>query len=147
MSSAELKVLCAGLIEDYRANCNRTAFPTAFIIPESDSNGLASQASAEFPIKSTLQLLEEMFMVITRNKSFKILPLAYADASYNSASINKQVYTFLNYDEKSVRMDIPVDYTNTLANSIDNFSFQNAAYGQFTGAQAYRPSEMLYYHY
>lgn len=147
MTAAELKVLCAGLIEDYRSNCNRTAFPTHFIIPESDYNGLASQASADFPIKSTLQLLEEMFQVITRKKDFKILPLAYADAAYNSAEINKQVYTFLNYDEESVRMDVPVDYTNTLANSLDNFSFQNAGYGQFTGVLAYRPLEMLYYQY
>lgn len=147
MSTAELKVFCAGVVEDYRSNCNRTAFPSHFIIPESDYNGLASQASPDFPIKSTLQLLEEMFQVITRNKNFKILPLAYGDAAYNAVEINKQCYVLLNYDEESVRMDIPVDYTNTLANSIDNFSFQNAGYGQFTGVLAYRPLEMLYYRY
>lgn len=147
MSTAELKVFTAAVIEKYRANCARTAWPTHFIIPESDYNGLASQASPDFPIKSTLQLLEEMFQVITRNKGFKILPLAYGDAAYNSAVINKQVYVLLNYDEESIRMDIPVDYTNTLANSIDNFSFQNAGYGQFTGVLAYRPLEMLYFQY
>lgn len=147
MSTAELKTFTAGVVEDYRSNCNRTAFPTHFIIPESDYNGLASQASPDFPIKSTLQLLEEAFQLITRNKNFKILPLAYADAAYNEAEINKQCYVLLNYDEESVRMDIPVDYTNTLANSIDNFSFQNAGYGQFTGVLAYRPLEMLYYRY
>lgn len=145
MTPAELKLFAELVLEAYRANCNRTAWPTHFIIPESDYNGLASQASPDFPIKSTLQLLEEMFQVITRNKSFKILPLAYGDVAYSGFSY--QQYVLLNYDEESVRMDIPLDYTNTLANSIDNFSFQNVGYGQFTGVLAYRPLEMLYFQY
>lgn len=150
MTPAELKTFCAAVVEAYRENCARTAWPTHFIIPESDYNGLASQASPDFPIKSTLQLLEEMFQTICRNKSFKILPLAYADAEYHSevtALVDLQVYTLLNYDQKSIRMDIPLDYTNTLANSLDNFNFQNAAYGQFTGVQAVRPLEMLYFQF
>lgn len=147
MTTAELKTFVAGVIEDYRANCVRTAWPTHFILPESDYNGLASQASPEFPIKSTLELLEEAFKVCTRNKSFQILPCAYGDATYNSAVLNKQAYVLLKYDEESIRMDIPVDYTNTLANSIDNFSFQNVGYGQFTGVLAYRPLELLYFQF
>jgi hypothetical protein len=145
MTPAELKTFTAAVIEAYRSNCQRTAWPTHFIIPESDYNGLASQASADFPIKSTLQLLEETFQIITRNKAFKILPLAYGDAAYSGYSY--QQYVLLNYDEESVRMDLPLDYTNTLANSLDNFSFQNVGYGQFTGVLAYRPLEMLYFKY
>jgi hypothetical protein len=150
MTTAQLKAFTATLIDSYRANCARTAWPTHFIIPESDYNGLASQASPDFPVKSTLQLLEETFQTITRNKSFKILPLAYADATYHSdvtALSGKQVYILLNYEEESIRMDIPVDYTNTLANSLDNFNFQNVGYGQFTGVLAYRPLEMMYFTY
>lgn len=142
---AELKTFCAGVVEAYRSNCNRTAWPTHFIIPESDYNGLASTVSPEFPIKSVLELLEETFKTITRNRNFKILPLAYGDVAYSGLS--QQIYVLLNYDEESVRMDIPLDYTNTLANSLDNFSFQNVAYGQFTGVLAYRPLEMLYFAY
>lgn len=150
MTTAELKTFTAAIVDAYRSNNNRTAWPTHFIIPESDYNGLASQASPDFPIKSTLQLLEEMFQVICRNKSFKILPLAYGDAAYHAdvdAIAGKQVYVLLNYDEESIRMDIPVDYTNTLANSLDNFSFQNVGYGQFTGVLPYRPLEVLYFQY
>lgn len=151
MTPAELKVFVALIVETYRANCNRTAWPTHFIIPESDYNGLASQASDTFPIKSTKQLLEEAFKEIVPYGKFKaLLPLAYADAAYHagvSQIANKQIYTLLNYDEESIRMDVPVDYTSTLANSIDNFSFQNAAYGQFTGVLAYRPLELLYFTY
>lgn len=146
LSTVDLKQFCAVVLERYRNNCNRTAWPTHFVIPESDYNGLAAQASANFPIKSTLAVLEEAFQTITRNKGFKILPLAYGDAAYNVLSgINKQRYVLLNYDEESIRMDLPVDYTNTLANSLDNFSFQNVGYGQFTGVLAYRPAELYYF--
>lgn len=150
MDTTELKTFTGALLEAYRANNNRTAWPTHFIIPESDFNGLASQASEDFPIKSTLQLLEEMFATITRNKGFKILPLAYADAAYHddvTQIVGKQVYTLLNYDEESIRMDIPVDYTSTMANSLNNFSLQNVGYGQFTGVLAYRPLEIMYFQF
>jgi len=150
MSTSQLKTFTAQIVEAYRTNCQRTAWPTHFIIPESDYNGLASQASPDFPIKSTLELLEETFQTICRNKNFKILPLAYADGPYGlyaslSASSQLQIYTLLNYDEESIRMDIPVDYTNTLANSLDNFMFQNVGYGQFTGVLSYRPLELMYF--
>lgn len=145
MDTTELKALCATIVEAYRANNNRTAFPTHFIVPESDYNGMASTVSPTFPIKSILQLLEEMFQTITRNKNFKILPLAYADDAYSGLGVQR--YVLLNYDEESIRMDIPVDYTNTLANSLDNFMFQNTGYGQFTGVLAYRPLELLYFDY
>lgn len=145
MDTTELKAFCAAVYEAYRANCNRTAKPTHFIVPESDYNGMASTVSPTFPIKSVLELLLEMFITITGNKQFKILPIAYADPSYSEGVLSRPRYTLLNYDEESVRMDIPVDYTNTLANSLDNFNFQNAGYGQFTGVLAYRPLEMLYF--
>ena len=151
MTYTQLATFQQSIIQAYRTNCNYTAFPTHFIIPESDYNGLVAQSSPQFPMKSVLQLLEEGFQVITRNKNFKILPLAYCSAANAGGSLpagaNTGLYVLLKYDEESVRMDIPLDYTNTLANSLDNFSFQNAGYGQFTGVLAYRPLEMLYLGY
>lgn len=148
MSYTELSAFQQASIAAYRANCNYTAYPTHLIVPESDYNGLVAQASPQFPMKSILQLLEEGFQVICRNKNFKILPLAYADAANAGGSLVSGAatcqYIFLNYDEESLRMDIPLDYTNTLANSLDNFMFQNAGYGQFTGVLAYRPLELYY---
>lgn len=143
LTPTQLQTFQATCLEAYRSNCQRSAWPTHFIIPESDYNGLAGQSSPQFPVKSTLQLLEEGFQIMTRNKNFKILPLAYGDKTYSGLST--QMYVLLNYDEETVRMDIPLDYTNTLANSLDNFSFQNAGYGQFTGVLAYRPLEILYF--
>ncbi len=144
MDPTELKAFCAEAIEAYRANCNRTAMPTHFVVPESDYNGMASTVSPEFPIKSILELLLDMFKTMTGNKNFQIKSLAYADSAYSEGVLSKNRYALLNYDEESIRMDIPVDYTNTLANSLDNFTFQNAGYGQFTGVLAYRPLELLY---
>lgn len=143
LSAANLNTLLSVIVEKYRANCNRTAYPTHFIIPESDYNGLASLTDAAFPLKTKLQVLEEAFQLICRNKNFKILPLAYGDTAYNGLGATR--YCLLNYDEESVRMDIPVDFSSTLANSIDNFNFQSVSYGQFTGVQAYRPAELYYF--
>lgn len=144
MTAVELNTFAAQILERYRDNAARTAMPTHFIIPESDYTGLAAQVDPSFPIKTKLALLMEVFQLITMNQQFKILPVAYADAQLSDGALAKPRYTLLNYDEETIRMDIPVDYTATIANSIDNFSFQNAGYGQFTGAKAYRPREMLY---
>lgn len=148
MTYTQLAAFQQASIQAYRANCAYTEYPTHFIIPESDYNGLAVQSSPQFPMKSVLALLEEAFQIITKNKNFKILPIAYADVANAGGALPSAaascLYTFLNYDEESIRMDIPLDYTNTLANSLDNFMFQNAGYGQFTGVLAYRPAEIYY---
>lgn len=147
-SYTQIAIFQQNVIQRYRANCSYTAYPTHFIIPESDYNGLVTQANPEFPMKSMLELLLEGFKVICQNPNFKILPSSYAQAANANGALPgaflTQMYTLLNYDEESVRMDVPLDYTNTLANSIDNFMYQNAGYGQFTGVLAYRPAEMYY---
>lgn len=145
MTGAELKAFMGKFIEVYRANNGRTAWPTTFIVPESDYNGMAAQSSPDFPIKSILEVLLDGLKIITRNPNFKILPLPYGDVAYSGYAY--QQYILFNADEESIRMDVPLDYTNTQANSIDNFQFQNAGYGQFTGVQAYRPLEMMYFQY
>lgn len=151
-----LKTFVQELLEDYRLANNRTVYPDLFEVPESDFNGMTSQASAQFPVKSVLTLLLEAFRETTMNPNFQILPCGYADAATRKAagivvpqlgdtSTPLQIYTLSVMDEESIRMDIPVDYTSTLANSVDNFGLQNVAYGQFTGAFAYRPLEVRYY--
>jgi hypothetical protein len=151
MTPTQLSTFQQGAVAAYRKNCNYTAFPTHFTVPESDYNGMAAQASSTYPIKTILELLEDGFKVICRNKNFKILPLAYCDVANAGGALatgaNTAQYVLHNYDEESIRMDVPLDYTNTLANSLDNFMFQNAGYGQFTGVLAYRPLETLYMGY
>lgn len=145
LSTTDLKTFCADVVEAFRKSCNRTAWPNRFSIPESDYNGCSSQSSPDFPIKSVLQVLEETFATATRQKDFKILPNAYQDMAYSGYGY--QNYVLSKYDQRSGVMNIPLPYTNTVANSINNFQFQTAAYGQFTGYLALRPLEHLYFQY
>lgn len=147
MTAAEFQALLAGLFDAYRVNCSRTARPTHFIMPETDYNGLATSVDETYPLKSRLDRLYEGLRLMTQNPNFKILPCAYADKATNAnvSGLNKNRYVMLNYDDDSIRMDIPVDYTNTMQNTINGFQFQNVGYGQFTGVQLYRAPEVLYF--
>lgn len=151
MNAANFSALVAGIVGAYRQNCNYTAMPTHFIIPELDYDGLATLTpgtAGTYPIPMLTYLLDA-FKMITRNPGFKILPCAYAGESINASysGLNKNRYTLLNYDEDSLAMDIPVDYTNTMQNTINGFQFQNVGYGQYTGLLAYRSAEMYYLDY
>lgn len=147
MSTTDFTTFVAGIVADYRANAQYTVMPSLFVIPESDYNGLVTPYSATYPNISRLQYLLEAFRTVTQNPNFKIMPCAYADAANNAdtqvGGLNR--YALYNYDEDSGRMDIPVDYTNTMQNTINGAQFSNVGYGQFTGFKAYRPREFRYY--
>lgn len=149
MDASEFQALLAGLLEAYRSNGQRTAMPTHFIIPEGDYNGLASSVDETYPLKSRLERLLEGLRMMTRNPNFQILPCAYAMQSQNAAitGLNKNRYVLLNYNNDSIRMDIPVDYTNTQQNTLNGFQFQSVGYGQYAGVNAFRPLEVLYFDY
>ena len=116
MSDVEFQTLCAQLYDGFRARCNRTAVPTHFIMPEKDFNAIAAPATANFPIKSRLQLLEETFARLTMNKAFKILPCAYCDSDYSGLKTGGDAtdrYVLLNYDSDSLAMNVPLDYNSS----------------------------------
>ena len=149
MTATQFATLVATIVGAYRSNCAFTAYPTHFIMPELDYDGLGALVPGTlgtYPV-TMLEYLLNTFKLITRNPNFKILPVAYADQVNNAAvsGLNTNIYTLLRYDPESLRMDIPLPYTNTMANTINGIQFQNGGYGQFTGALAYRPLEMLYF--
>lgn len=147
MSASEFASFVANLIKVYQANCNKTAMPNMFAIPLSDYVGLGTPVSETYPMISKLEYLKKMFAEIVPG-GVSVQGLAYSEAEENaSRGINKQRYTLYRKDPKSLRMDIPVDLTMTQPNTYNNFNFQDAGYGQFTGAKAYRPLEMLYFDY
>lgn len=145
LSASGFATLVQGLIDAYRVNNNRTTYPTHFIIPESDWNGLSTPVSSTYPNISMIQYLLESFKLITRNPNFKILPCSYNDKANNSTLFNKNRYVLLNYDADSIRMDIPVPYSNVMQNTLNGYQFTSVGYGEFTGAYAYRPLEVLYF--
>lgn len=142
MTAAEFQALMAGLLPAYRANAAYTVYPSIFVIPEDDYNTLATCADETYPLKTRLERLEESMRQLTRNPSFQVLPSAYASKAVNGT---KNVYALYNKSEDTLRMNIPVDYTNTMANTTNGFQFENVAYGQFTGITLIRPKEMIYF--
>ena len=145
MSAVEFNAFAGSVYEIYRANNSRTARPSHFVMPEKDWNGLINFPDATFPLKTKLQLLEEAFKSVTMNQGFKILPCAYADAE-NFDGVNNR-YAMFNYDETSLKMDLPIDYTMTQAGTINGFTWENVAFGSFTGVVAQRPKELLYFQF
>ena len=142
MSAAEYQAFVGAIYAAYRANSNYTAEPDTFIIPESDYNGLASAVDPNFPIMSKLEYLKKAFREIVGSE-VAIKKLAYADAARSGLTVQR--YVLLRKDADSLALNIPVDYTATLANSINGFHWENAAYGQFTGVKVFRPAEVLYF--
>jgi hypothetical protein len=147
MTATQFQTFLRNVYGAFRTNSAFTAKPTHFIIPETDYNGLATSVDETYPLTSRLQRIIDTFKLLSANPNFKVLPLAYANktVNVNVTGLNKNRYTLLNYNEDTLRMDVPVDYTNTLANTINGFQFQNVGYGQYTGVQLYRPLEVLYF--
>ena len=144
MDTTAFAAFVAGALSAYQSNCNFTAYPSKFIIPATDYNGLAAPVSEAFPINSKLEFLENAFKTITNNPNFKILPLAYAQQDKND---NTNRYTLTTDDQDSIQMNIPVDYTTTIQDTTNGFQWQSAAYGQYSGVLLGRPLETLYFDY
>ena len=150
MTATQFGTFVSLVVASYQANCAYTAMPTHFVIPQSDWLGLAAPVSTDYPFNSKLEYLKKAFMEIVPG-GVKILPSIYGMPAYNSQVVNIGTginrYAMYRYDPESIRMDIPVDYTVTQPNTLNNFQFQDAAYGQATGVIVYRDLEVEYFDY
>ena len=144
MTPSQFQAFVGAIYADYREHCDYTAEPNMFILPESDYNGLAASVDPNFPIKTKLEYLREAFAQVVGTE-VQIKKLAYADAARSGLGVNR--YVMFHKDPDTLTMNIPVDYTATMANSINGYHWENAAYGQFTGVKAFRPKEVLYFDY
>jgi hypothetical protein len=143
MTSGEINTFVGVLIKIYRANCNKTAWPDTFLIPEADHLGLASFVSDVQTQRSKLDFLEQAFRQQTQNPNFKIGRCAYSNLDSNSLGVNR--YTLYNNNSDTLEMNIPIDYTSTSFATGNGFDFSSVAYGQFSGVIALRPAEILYF--
>lgn len=153
MTAAEFATFLAAFLQAYVTNVGSTEMPDMFIMPQTDyiacsqimvQNVIAAGTGTYVGV-SILKYLEMCLQAATRNPNFTILPLYYADKIVNNSlrALNKNYYALYRRDPKSIRMNIPVDYTVTQANSINNFQFQDVAYGQYTGVVSLRNLEVL----
>ena len=135
-----------GILQQYWTNTNSTVLPTHFVIPMLDYLGLMTLvpgSAGTFPVPM-LTYLENAFKTLC-GPNFKIYGNPYADKT-NANSLrgyNYNTYALYRYDPEGLRMDIPVDYTVTQPNSLDNFHFYDSAYAQLTGVGFYKPLETL----
>lgn len=154
MDATEFNAFAGALVSAFFDNSNKTVKPDRLLIPQSDYFGLVSMTpntigmgEGNFPI-TRLAFLLQAFKLASQNPNFQILPLAYCDADLNADwGVDKQIYLLYKYDRDTVRMDIPVDYTITMANTLNGFQFQGAAYGQFTSPHFYANLQALQFEY
>jgi hypothetical protein len=151
MNATELNDFAKSIITVYRTNCNRTKMPNRFSIPEADYLGLGTFINPEFPLANStkLEYLENIFKKITGKQDFKILYTAYHQKEYNagilggSTGLNR--YCLYNYDPETFGMDMPINYTTTIQDTTNGFTWQSVAYGQHTGQALMRPLEVMYF--
>ena len=143
MTADELNTFVGLVYEKFRANCNRTCEPQIFVLPEADFNSLSTFSSATYPMFNKLTVLKNAFAELTGNQNFQIKKCAYCDTANNALSTNR--YVLHSNDPDSLIMNLPLNFTQTAANSTNGFSWESAAFGQFTGVLMPRTQEVLYF--
>lgn len=143
MTSSEINALVKSLVAQYWLNSNKTAMPDSFCIPTTDYLGLGSFVAENQPLINKLEFLEKAFKLVTRNPNFKVTSVQYGDKNDNSLTKNR--YVLYKNDQRTLEMNIPIDYTSTSFASANNFDFASVAYGQFSGVIAKRPLEIMYF--
>ena len=148
LSATNFQLFVSTILGAFAANANYTVMPNTFVMPLSDYLGLGAAASSGFPNIDMISSLQNFFSKLTGEKDFKILPLAYAQQAQNAGYINgatgKNRYVLYRRDPETIKMDIPVDFTLNPAGTADNFTWHGIGAGQYSGAIAYRPAELLY---
>lgn len=143
LSAADFATFVQTLVAAYWTNSASTVLPNRFVIPMSDWLGLTVPVSSTYPNISKLEYLKNSFAVVA--PGLEIVPLAYCETANNIAA--KQQYLLYRHDPETMLMTLPVDFTVTQPNSTNNFSFQDVAYGQYTGLGLFRNLEILYFRY
>jgi hypothetical protein len=148
MTAAEFIAAVGKLIPAYQANCNYTAMPNTFVIPAIDFNGLTVPTSEVYPIagSSRLEVMKRALEMATGG-TVEIKSLAYADEVRNTeiTGLGLNRYVLYNKVADSIICNVPLDFTVTLPGTANGFDYTSAAYSRFTGVQALRPLEMLYF--
>lgn len=143
LSDENFQSFIQAFVAAYRANTGSRNYPDTFVIPSSDWDGLGRAASTTHPNITRREYLIREFREITRNPNAQVIPLAYCDAADNNLGLTR--YVMYKNNEDTLAMNIPVDYTSTIAGTFNGFNFESAAYGQFTGVEIYRPKEVIYF--
>ena len=150
MNELEINALVGALIYKYYSNTGFSKLPSRFIIPTSDYFTLQEYINPAFPLADSqrINILLKAFKSQTGNEKFEIKHTIYCQKTESdkiNGGLAKDRYILTVDDPKSLKMLLPVPYTVTLANTINGYEWQNAAYGQFSTVQLLRGKETQYY--
>ena len=147
MSQTQMDALVGALLKAYYQNSGSTVFPDRLVIPTSDYLGLASILPGSVGQITRLEYLLNAFKKMTRDESFEILPLNYAEKDQlKTRGMNVSRYMLYRNEPEVMSFYIPVDF-HMLPGKVsdDNISFVSTAYGQYSGVMVKRPGELMYF--
>ena len=146
MNATEFNTFLKTVIAAYRSNNNRAYYPDTFVMPSDDFEGLGTAVDETYPLKSRLERMLETFKLVTGNANFEIKPLAYSMQENNGLSLNRYVM-YNRSDDTRMYMDVPVQYTTTAQDTVNNFNYESVGYGQISGCNIIDPAVALYFDY
>lgn len=155
MNAAEIAAFVTTLIKSYfigtvasgDVGTQYTSMPTHFAIPYADWLGLSTPfpgSVGTYPLPM-IDYLMDAFKRQTMNPNFVVYPVAYCDPAKSASGLTE--YALYRKDPRSLMMEMPIGYTTTAANSVNNFSFQNVGYARVGGVGVFRNLELRYYHF
>lgn len=149
MTDAEFLTFAKTFIKAFQDNCNYTAMPNRFVIPETDLTALkTSFISGTYPLAGSTKYEVLLNMGKSFAPDFEILGCVYCQPDFNKQYINvgtgKTMYVLYNKDADTLNMQIPIDFTVTLPYQLGIKSV-STAYSRFSGVKAMRPKEVLYF--
>ena len=148
MTSSEFNAVIAKLPNAFFTNANGTTIFNRFIIPSTDYNGLVTQMSETYPLKTKLEVLENALATVAKGygeNDFKIVPVYYADSAKNKT--DKNIYCLYRKNPDTLVYDMAYEYNTTAFNSLNNFDFVNIGYGMYGSVNVLRPKELVYLQY
>ena len=146
MTDSQFNTFISTVANAFQNNSGNYSIFNTFVLPTNDYNGLSTQMSPTYPLKTKLQVLQEAFDGIVRGygeNGVKILPVAYCNASQNPSGLNR--YALYRKDIDVLRYDLPLDYTVSAFDTYNNFSFANVGYGMYGSTNILRPQEVMYF--
>ena len=123
-----------------------TAFPDTLVMPLSDYLAMATPFAGTvgtYPLPM-IDYFEMALKKQTMNPNFKIWPVAYCEASQSVST--KYEYCLFRRDPRTLMLEVPIGYTTTQANTLNNFNFQSVAYARVSGVGVFRNTEVRYFH-
>ncbi|MCL2520390.1 MAG: DUF2184 domain-containing protein [Spirochaetaceae bacterium] len=143
MSLSELSHFCYEALTGYREQTEDGTWPNTFLLPMSDWVALAMPSETN-KVPNKLELMKKAFSHITRNSQFIIEPLPYLDDIKTAAGKINRYVLYANHEDV-LQLNITHDFTTTTPTSLNNFEYEDVAYGAFTGVIISRPQELLYF--